>query len=75
LCPIVMTSFAFILGVLPLVLRPGAGSASQNSVATAVFGGMIVFTVLNQFFIPVLNGILKSILERDKPATESAPQT
>jgi len=36
---------------------------------------MIVFTVLNQFFIPVLNGILKSILERDKPATESAPQT
>ena len=56
-------------------IATGAGSASQNSVGTAVFGGMIVSTVLNQFFIPVLNGILKSILERDKPATESAPQT
>ena len=64
--PILMTSFAFILGVLPLVFATGAGSASRNSVGTAVFGGMIVSTALNLFFIPVLYVIVKSLLERDE---------
>ena len=64
--PILMTSFAFILGVLPLVFATGAGSASRNSVGTTVFGGMIVSTVLNLFFIPVLYVIVKSMVERDK---------
>jgi HAE1 family hydrophobic/amphiphilic exporter-1 len=73
--PILMTSFAFILGVLPLVFATGAGSASRNSVGTTVFGGMIVSTVLNLFFIPVLYVIVKSILERNKPAMEPTPQT
>ena len=68
--PILMTSFAFILGVLPLVVATGAGSASRNSVGTTVFGGMIVSTVLNLFFIPVLYVIVKTILERNKPAME-----
>ncbi len=63
--PILMTSFSFILGVLPLVFATGAGSASRNSVGTTVFGGMIVSTVLNLFFIPVLYVIVKSMLQRD----------
>lgn len=70
--PILMTSFAFILGVSPLVFATGAGSASRNSVGTAVFGGMIVSTVLNLFFIPVLYVVVKSLLERDRePASQS----
>jgi HAE1 family hydrophobic/amphiphilic exporter-1 len=73
--PILMTSFAFILGVLPLVFATGAGSASRNSVGTTVFGGMIVSTVLNLFFIPVLYVIVKTILERNKPAAEFEAQS
>ena len=72
--PILMTSFAFILGVLPLVFATGAGSASRNSVGTTVFGGMIVSTGLNLFFIPVLYVIVKSMLEREKDATAVASQ-
>ncbi len=64
--PILMTSFAFILGVLPLVFATGAGSQSRHSVGTTVFGGMIVSTVLNLFFIPVLYVIVKSALEREE---------
>ena len=52
--PILMTSFAFILGVLPLVFASGAGRERRHSLGTAVFGGMLVSTVLNLFFIPVL---------------------
>jgi HAE1 family hydrophobic/amphiphilic exporter-1 len=52
--PILMTSFAFILGVLPLVFASGAGSGSRHSLGTTVFGGMIVSTILNLVFIPVL---------------------
>jgi HAE1 family hydrophobic/amphiphilic exporter-1 len=66
--PILMTSFAFILGVLPLVFATGAGSASRNSVGTTVFGGMIFSTVLNLFFIPVLYVVVQWILERDRVA-------
>jgi HAE1 family hydrophobic/amphiphilic exporter-1 len=70
--PILMTSFAFILGVLPLVFASGAGSQSRHSVGTTVFGGMIVSTVLNLFFIPVLYVIVKTMQEREtgpaKPA-------
>jgi HAE1 family hydrophobic/amphiphilic exporter-1 len=68
--PIMMTSFAFILGVLPLVFASGAGAESRHSVGTTVFGGMIVSTVLNLFFIPVLYVIVKTLTERGKaPAT------
>jgi HAE1 family hydrophobic/amphiphilic exporter-1 len=52
--PILMTSLAFIFGIMPLVWATGAGSASRNSLGTAVFGGMIVSTVLNLVFVPVL---------------------
>ncbi|MEO8215755.1 MAG: multidrug efflux RND transporter permease subunit [Acidobacteriota bacterium] len=52
--PILMTSLAFILGVAPLLVASGAGKGSRHSLGTAVFGGMIVSTVLNLYFIPVL---------------------
>lgn len=52
--PIIMTSMAFILGIMPLVIAEGAGSAARHSMGTAVFGGMIFSTVLNLFLIPVL---------------------
>jgi multidrug efflux pump len=51
--PILMTSLAFILGVLPLVISNGAGSGAQNAVGTGVMGGMITATVLALFFVPV----------------------
>jgi HAE1 family hydrophobic/amphiphilic exporter-1 len=52
--PIIMTSLAFILGIFPLVIATGAGSASRISMGTTVFGGMILSTILNLFLIPVL---------------------
>ena len=51
--PILMTSFAFILGVLPLVIAKGAGAISRRALGTAVFGGMIASTLLAIFFVPV----------------------
>ncbi len=52
--PILMTSFAFILGILPLVVASGAGSASRHSLGTPVFGGMILSTILNLALVPVI---------------------
>ena len=60
--PILMTSFAFILGVLPLVFATGAGQAGRHSVGTAVFGGMLVSTFLNLVFIPVLYVVVRSLV-------------
>jgi HAE1 family hydrophobic/amphiphilic exporter-1 len=62
--PILMTSFAFILGVMPLYFASGAGKLGRHSVGTAIVGGMLFSTVLNLFFIPVLYVILKSIIEK-----------
>ncbi|HVO63880.1 MAG TPA: multidrug efflux RND transporter permease subunit [Terriglobales bacterium] len=62
--PILMTSFAFILGVVPLVVARGAGEAGRHSVGTTVFGGMIMSTILNLFFIPVLYLIIEEFRER-----------
>jgi HAE1 family hydrophobic/amphiphilic exporter-1 len=50
--PILMTSFAFILGVFPLVIASGAGAASRQALGTAVFGGMIAATFLSLVFVP-----------------------
>jgi HAE1 family hydrophobic/amphiphilic exporter-1 len=74
--PILMTSLAFILGVVPLVVASGAGEHGRHSVGTTVFGGMIVSTILNLFFIPVLYLIIEGWRERGKspdvaPAAES----
>jgi len=65
--PILMTSFAFILGVMPLYFATGAGALGRHSVGTAVVGGMLLSTILNLFFIPVLYVLLKSILIRIWP--------
>src|SRR5580692_151007 len=60
--PILMTSLAFILGVVPLVFAQGAGRAGRISVGTTVFGGMIAATSLNLLFIPVLYVLVRSLV-------------
>ncbi|NWJ25914.1 efflux RND transporter permease subunit [Rhizobium sp. RM] len=69
--PILMTSLAFILGVLPLAVADGAGSGAQNSIGIGVMGGMISATVLGVFFIPLLFVIVRRIF-RSKAATPAA---
>ena len=69
--PILMTSLAFILGVVPLVLAQGAGRAGRISVGTTVFGGMIAATTLNLLFIPVLYVIVRSVI----PGRDAHPAT
>jgi HAE1 family hydrophobic/amphiphilic exporter-1 len=59
--PILMTSLAFVLGVLPLVFATGAGREARNSVGTAVAGGMLLSTFLNVVFIPVLYVVVQTI--------------
>jgi multidrug efflux pump len=61
--PIVMTSMAFILGVLPLALAGGAGSASQRAIGTGVIGGMVVGTFLAVFFVPIFFVVVRSIFK------------
>jgi len=60
--PILMTSIAFILGVMPLYLAKGAGAYGRHSVGTAIVGGMVLSTILNLVFIPILYVILKTFL-------------
>lgn len=62
--PILMTSFAFILGVVPLVIAEGAGAAGQRALGTAVFGGMIASTLLAVFFVPVFYVIFQRLNDR-----------
>ncbi|MBV8928285.1 MAG: efflux RND transporter permease subunit [Mycobacteriaceae bacterium] len=62
--PILMTSIAFVLGVTPLVFATGAGSGARNSLGTAVFGGMILSTVLNLFITPVLYVFIAGLEDR-----------
>ncbi|OCQ52534.1 Multidrug efflux pump subunit AcrB [Photorhabdus australis subsp. thailandensis] len=73
--PILMTSLAFMLGVIPLVLSNGAGSGSQNAVGTGVLGGMIAATSLAIFFVPVFFVVIKrrfsKKVEEIEPASES----
>ena len=75
--PILMTAFAFILGVVPLMLASGAGSGAQNVMGTAVFWGMLVATALGVFLIPgnfaFVEGLGRSKTKRPAPAP--APHT
>ena len=73
--PILMTSLAFILGVVPLVFASGAGENGRHSVGTTVFGGMIMSTFLNLFFIPVLYLIIEGWREHGKGVTSRAGDT
>jgi multidrug efflux pump len=61
--PIIMTSLAFVLGVLPLVVATGAGSASQRAIGTGVMGGMITATVLAVFLVPVFFVVVRKIFK------------
>ena len=56
-----MTAFAFILGVVPLMLAHGAGAASRQSIGTAVFGGMLAATLLSLAFVPVFYAIIETL--------------
>jgi len=69
-----MTSFAFILGVVPLVLSSGAGAASRVSLGTAVFGGMLIGTFLGVFVVPSLYVVFQRLSEwrGPVPAMEGA---
>ena len=74
--PIIMTSFAFILGVVPLILSKGAGAASRVSMGITVFSGMLAATLLAIFFVPVLFVAVDRIVQRlgggRRPATHGA---
>jgi HAE1 family hydrophobic/amphiphilic exporter-1 len=69
--PILMTSFAFILGVMPLAFATGAGSGARRSVGTAVAGGMAASTFLSVVFIPVLYVTIRSLAPGGRVATET----
>jgi HAE1 family hydrophobic/amphiphilic exporter-1/multidrug efflux pump len=62
--PIIMTSMAFILGVVPLVVASGAGAASRHSIGTGVFGGMLAATFLAIFFVPLFFVLIRRLAQR-----------
>jgi HAE1 family hydrophobic/amphiphilic exporter-1 len=70
--PILMTSIAFILGVLPLVFATGAGAAARISIGITVFSGMLASTCIAILFVPALFVVLQRWSERRRPA--SAPK-
>lgn len=64
--PIVMTSLAFILGVVPLAIATGAGSAAQNAIGIGVLGGMLSATLLGIFFVPSFFVAVRRLSNREK---------
>ncbi len=70
--PILMTAFAFILGVVPLMIASGAGAASRQSIGTTVFGGMLAATILTLLFVPVFYAVIERFRERGAH-TETTP--
>ncbi len=72
--PILMTSFAFILGVSPLMIAGGAGAASRHSIGTGVFAGMLIATTVGIFFIPLFFRVIRGLAERrEAPAAADPP--
>jgi HAE1 family hydrophobic/amphiphilic exporter-1/multidrug efflux pump len=71
--PILMTSLAFILGVLPLMLGKGAGAGAQNALGTAVVGGMVSGTALAIFFVPLLFVVVMKLFVRQVTPSDDAP--
>jgi multidrug efflux pump subunit AcrB len=67
---ILMTAFSFILGVIPLVIATGAGANSRRALGTAVFGGMLVATIVGVILIPVLYVFVQRLAER-RPTAEA----
>jgi multidrug efflux pump subunit AcrB len=64
--PILMTSFAFIFGVAPLMFAGGAGAASRHSLGTGVFAGMLTATLVGIFFIPLFFAVIQQLTERSR---------
>jgi multidrug efflux pump len=73
--PIVMTSLAFILGVVPLAIASGAGSGSKHAIGTGVIGGMLSALVLAIFWIPLFYVLIASLFDRKKPAEKGAQES
>jgi multidrug efflux pump len=71
--PILMTSLAFILGVVPLITSSGAGAASRHSIGIGVFGGMIAATILAVYFVPLFYLVIERLSGRGKTDTVSNP--
>jgi HAE1 family hydrophobic/amphiphilic exporter-1 len=71
--PVMMTSFAFILGLLPLAVATGAGAASRRAVGTPVVGGMLGASVIGIFVIPMLYVVFQSLRERAGRRAASRP--
>ncbi|MGC6455608.1 MAG: efflux RND transporter permease subunit [Coraliomargaritaceae bacterium] len=73
---VLMTAFAFMLGVLPLLFASGAGAASRQTLSTAVFGGMVTATVLSLIIVPMMYYVVQSLVEavagRTQTDTKSA---
>jgi HAE1 family hydrophobic/amphiphilic exporter-1 len=73
--PVIMTSFAFVLGLLPLVVAEGAGALSRRAVGTPVFGGMIAASLFGIFVIPMLYVVFQRVRERTarRPVAPQVP--
>ncbi len=71
--PILMTAFAFILGVVPLMFASGAGAASRQSIGTTVFGGMLAATILSLGFVPVFYAVIERLREGRKEQGPTGP--
>ena len=71
--PVAMTSFAFILGILPLVIAEGAGALSRRAIGTPVFGGMVAAALFGIFVIPMLYVVFQQLRERVARRTEPTP--
>ena len=69
--PIIMTSLAFTLGVVPLMIATGPSAASQNAIGTGVFGGMVSATILAVFFVPVFFVFVLNLLRTKRPETDT----
>lgn len=72
--PILMTSLAFMFGVLPLAVASGAGSASRRAIGTGVLGGMASATLLGIFFVPLFYYLIASLMEK-RQLRKQAPQS
>ena len=72
--PILMTSFAFVFGVLPLAIASGPGAGAQTAIGRAVVGGTLTATILALFFLPLFFVTVKWCFGLDKPARSPEPQ-
>ncbi len=73
--PILMTSFASVLGAVPLLIASGAGAASRQSLGTAIFGGMVAATFFSVLYVPVFYSVIRTLAQRLRPPPEKPAPT